>query len=123
MSFTKYLSLIVAVFAISRCNSQCNGVQYSCNNDGDCCDGLNCNTQQNLCYDPYNCAEDGRSCGGAGVCCENRACNGGVCGQSGICLGYDEPCTLNSDCCSGYCKFYMWIPPIPAPYSRCRYSR
>eukprot|EP01084_Bolivina_argentea_P302314 521803_1 len=105
MSFTKYLSLIVAVFAISRCNSQsCSGVQYSCNSNYDCCDDLFCNTQQNLCYDIYNCAENGGSCGAAGVCCFNRVCNAGVCGLNGICGPTGEPCFLNTDCCSGYCN-------------------
>eukprot|EP01084_Bolivina_argentea_P054189 99403_1 len=119
MSFVTYLSLIIAIFIQQPCNSyfymsirpgSCNPVEHGCNSPSDCCSGQ-CN-EDNFCVDPYNCQQQGMSCGATeGVCCATFSagtCEAGICNPS-PCTANDRQCLTDSECCSGNCKWYgIW---------------
>ena len=70
----------------------CVSIGRFCSSDASCCSGA-CSDEKTCCF-PI-----GHTCevGATDFCCEGT-CSGGIC-----CLGKEDKCTKNSDCCSNLC--------------------
>ncbi len=89
----------------------CQSENMGCNNSGDCCGILTCNSNKTC--SGGGCSGQGASCARSSDCCGTLTCNNnGVCvGLSG-CTPNGSPCSRSSDCCGGNtCELSVCMAP------------